>query len=143
MKDQIIIPGKGISPEKIFEIIDQIFDIERKVEMINEPNSIQRNINRLKESFGNIFTRSNEFDIGYIYENPLGESYDATRINVEANITGESTENLVITEVIKPIIRYKNLSIQDGPKINSVVRPGVVVVESKKNMEDKKNEWFN
>jgi|APSaa5957512622_1039677.scaffolds.fasta_scaffold302580_1 hypothetical protein len=140
MKDQIIIPGKGISPEKIFEIIDQIFDIERKVEMINEPNSIQRNINRLKESFGNIFTRSNEFDIGYIYENPLGESYDATRINVEANITGESTENLVITEVIKPIIRYKNLSIQDGPKINSVVRPGVVVVESKKNMEDKKNE---
>ena len=118
MKDQIIIPGKGISPEKIFEIIDQIFDIERKVEMINEPNSIQRNINRLKESFGNIFTRSNEFDIGYIYENPLGESYDATRINVEANITGESTENLVITEVIKPIIRYKNLSIQDGPKIN-------------------------
>jgi hypothetical protein len=44
---------------------------------------------------------------GLTIHNPLGETYDQTRLDCEANIAGESTENLVITEVIKPIIRLK------------------------------------
>jgi len=125
---------------KINEILDQIFDIERKLESVSEPNSIQRNINRLKDAFRNFYARANEFDVGCYYENPIGEPYDATRTNVEARIAGESSEDLEITEVIKPIIRRQYKSGEDRLPINIVIRPGVVVVESKKKMEEKNNE---
>ena len=110
-----------------FELLDQLFEIERKLENIEESNSISRNLNKMKDIFEtNLFSSSTSSEIGFTYHNPIGESYNETRLDLEASIAGNSTENLIIKEVIKPIIRYKS----GGSTL--IARKGVVVVESKK-----------
>lgn len=110
-----------------FELLDQLFEIERKLENIEESNSIARNLNKMKDIFEtNLFSSSTSSEIGFTYHNPIGESYNETRLDLEASIAGNSTENLIIKEVIKPIIRYKS----GGSTL--IARKGVVVVESKK-----------
>jgi hypothetical protein len=109
-------------PKAYIDLLDQVFEIEKKLESISEPNSIGRNVNRMKESFENLFA-----DGGLIYQNPLGEKYNETRTDLDANIAGTSADNLVVKEVIKPIIRLRANS-----GATTIVRKGVVVVESKK-----------
>jgi len=110
-----------------FELLDQLFEIERKLENIEESNSIARNLNKMKDIFEtNLFSSSTSSEIGFTYHNPIGESYNETRLDLEASIAGNSTEILIIKEVIKPIIRYKS----GGSTL--IARKGVVVVESKK-----------
>jgi hypothetical protein len=110
-----------------FELLDQLFEIERKLENIEESNSISRNLNKMKDIFEtNLFSSSTSSEIGFTYHNPIGESYNETRLDLEASIAGNSTENLIIKEVIKPIIRYKS----GGSTL--IARKGVVIVESKK-----------
>jgi hypothetical protein len=113
--------------QKLYEtLIDQVFEIEKKVEQLKEPHSISRNINRLKEIFENINSYiSNTESGGYTYHNPIGEYFSDTRTDCEASIAGQHTESLVITEVIKPIIHFR----KGG--INMIVRKGVVIAESK------------
>jgi hypothetical protein len=108
------------------DILNQIFEIEKKAGQIQESNSIARNINRLREIFDNELPNPLGTGIGLIYVNPLGEDYNETRTDCEANIAGVSTENLKITEVIKPIIYYR-----DGGR-KGIVQKGVVVVEEAK-----------
>lgn len=109
-----------------FELLDQLFEIERKLENIEESNSIVRNLNKMKDIFEtNLFSSSSSPDIGLTYHNPIGESYNETRLDLEASIAGDSAENLEIKEVIKPIIRYKS----GGSTL--IARKGVVIVESK------------
>jgi hypothetical protein len=102
------------------DLLDQIFEIERKV--INSEDSIgfERNINRIKDLMLNI-----EVDKGLYYQDPLGESFNETRTDVDARIVGESTNDLVIIEVIKPILRLR-----EG-QTTVVIRKGVVIVETK------------
>jgi hypothetical protein len=116
-------------PKAYIDLLDQVFEIEKKLENINEPNSLYRNVNRIKEIFENLMQ-----DGGLIYQNPLGEKFNETRTDLEASIAGSSADNLVVTEVIKPIIRLRTNS-----GVTTIVRKGVVVVESKntlKNNED-------
>lgn len=115
-------------PKAYIDILDQIFEVERKVEAILEPNSLIRNINRLKEIFESISSSGTDAEAGLTYYNPIGEPYSDTRTDLEASIAGDSAENLFITEVIKPIIRYR----RGGS--NLIARKGVVVVESRKNI---------
>ena len=107
--------------KQIKEIINQIFEIEQKSSKL-EGHSIQRNINRLKELFESGLSDT----VSISYHNPIGEKYDETRTDCEASISGESTENLVVIEVIKPIIRIS----QNG--ITHIVQKGIVVAESQK-----------
>jgi len=120
MKEQVKIPKPYI------DLLDQIFEVERKAEAIQEANSVSRNINKMKEIFENIFSTATELEAGLTYHNPIGEPYNDTRTDLEASIAGDSAENLFITEVIKPIIRYR----RGGT--NLIARKGVVVVETKK-----------
>ncbi|MNP69551.1 hypothetical protein D3C76_1656630 [compost metagenome] len=60
-----------------------------------------------------------------IIEDPLGQPFKETRTDLEATIVGAGTENLVVTEVIKPVIRLVN-----GP-VSRIVQKGIVVVQSK------------
>ncbi len=108
----------------LIDIINQLFEIEKKASEIQENNSIQRNVNKLKDIILNNFIDLNGAEL--MYFNPIGESFVDTRTDCEASIAGTSIENLVITEVIKPIIRY-----QKGD-FNMIVQKAIVVVESKK-----------
>ncbi len=79
----------------------------------------------MKDVFESVFASASESNIGLSYHNPIGEKYSDTRTDLEASIAGSSSENLVITEVIKPIIRYRQGS------MTMIARKGIVVVESK------------
>lgn len=94
----------------LFEIINQLSQLEHKLKTQEE---YQRYFARCKQSLG---------EMGYTYYWPLDEKYSETRTDVEAHITGTETGNLVITQVIKPVI------VQD----NAIVQRGVVIVEGKK-----------
>ena len=84
--------------KQYLDIINQVFEIEKKAKLLQE-NSIQRNINKLKSIF--------EYELSLTYHSPIGESYNETRTDCEASIAGNSCENLIITEVVKPIIRIR------------------------------------
>lgn len=99
--------------KQIVNIINQVFEIERKL-AANSTSGIQRNIERIKAELG---------DIGYEYHNPLHEGWDETRTDCEANIAGAVRRKMVITEVIKPIVRYR----EEGGK--KLVQKAIVVVE--------------
>jgi hypothetical protein len=107
-------------------LLNQIFEIENKVERLTEANSIHRNVKKLKEFFeqGEL-TGGSQLKI----ENPIGEKYSDTRTDVEASISGASLDDLEIIDVIKPIIRLKinNKS--------SIFQKAIVIVESRKGNE--------
>lgn len=105
----------------LLDFLNQIFEIEKKLERIQESNSIGRNVNKIKELFE---TELYSQGSGLTYYNPIGEPYSETRTDCDASIAGESTENLVIIEVIKPIIRLK----QGG--FNQIVQKAVVIVQT-------------
>ncbi|MFI3189116.1 hypothetical protein BCS42_07140 [Crenothrix sp. D3] len=109
--------------EIFLDIINQIFEIERKVERLQESNSIQRNVDKLREILESQMTQLFP-DSGFVYENPIGQKYDETRTDCNASIAGEKTEDLVIIEVIKPIIRFKQNN------MTQIVQKAVVVVQS-------------
>jgi len=98
-----------ISMKTIIEIINQLTTIESK---IAGSEDVQRSFNRIKQALS---------EMGYSYSFPINEEYKDTRTDIDASIVGESTSNLVITKVIKPII------IQDS----KIIQRGVVIVESK------------
>lgn len=98
------------------QIINQVFEIQEK--MKGEPISekLERNFNRLHHLFE---------EEGYGLINPLGEKYSESRTDCEASIVGNQSKNLVITQVIKPVIYHT----QNGQR--TVVQKGIVIVESK------------
>ena len=60
-------------PKHLTFILNQLFEIENKVKNINEPNSIQRNIDRMKDYFETDALAEGQ---GLVYYNTLGESYN-------------------------------------------------------------------
>ena len=116
-------------PTKEFQVyldlVNQIFEIEKKANNIKEENSIQRNINRINSLLENGFFK----DDGLSYHNPLGEDYTDTRTDCEATIAGTEVENLEIIEVIRPIIFYAYK--EEEKIIKVIVQPAVVIVQSK------------
>lgn len=103
-------------PAQLLQIINQLFDLEKKVGRLTESHSMDRNLDRIRNTFN---------ELGLEIENPLGQPYDETRTDCEASIAGTGTDRLRITDVIKPIIRMR----QGGGSF--IVQKGVVIVESK------------
>ena len=99
--------------KQIVNIINQIFEIEKKL-AANTTSGLQRNIERIKAELG---------DMGYEFYNPLHEGWDETRTDCEANIAGTLRSRMVITEVIKPVVRQR----EEGGK--KIVQKAIVVVE--------------
>lgn len=104
-----------MSQSLIVNLINQLFDLEKKIEDENS-DKILRNIKRMRRYLE---------EAGWNYHNPIGENYDETRTDCDADIAGESSENLVITEVIKPIIFQKE------SMGNMIVQKGVVIAQAK------------
>lgn len=102
-------------PKWILSVMNNLSEIERKLAINGDAGNAKRNIERIKEAFEGekIF-----------YEDPMGQKFSETRTDLEAMITGEGTDNLVVIEVVKPIVRFgdKNFS--------KVVQKGIVVVAS-------------
>lgn len=101
--------------------LNQMFEIENKLKKLTEQNSIQRNIDRLKDYFE---TEALPEGQGLIYYNPIGEKFDETRTDCEATISGNGHDNLEIIEVIKPIIYIKY------GQSRMIAQKGIVIVQS-------------
>lgn len=105
-----------LSEKDQLTLLNQIFEIQKKIKDNSAERSINRNLQRMLTTFESI---------GYKIHNPLHESYDDTRLDCEARIAGETTKNLHISEVIKPIIY-----LTDNGK-NHILQKAVVIAETK------------
>jgi hypothetical protein len=94
------------------KIINQVFEMEKKVAAKPDLASLQRNIDRIKASLE---------ALQIAYHNPLGEKYSETRTDCEANIVGDLKGDLVIADVIKPVIFESAV----------IVQKAVVLVQNK------------
>ena len=103
--------------KQLIPIINQLFIMETKIgKGAEEMKGLQRNLDRIKRFLE---------EMGLSYHNPIGEFYDETRTDCEASISGDQTEDLKITEVIKPIIR------QEIHGLSTIVQRAVVIVEGR------------
>ena len=102
-------------PKYIFILINNLFEIQKKIESGDDNLNIGRNMTKIIEALE---------EQGLTFENPLGQKFNQTRADLEATISGEGTDNLIVVDVLKPIIRMGNTN-------NSVVvQKGIVIVET-------------
>lgn len=102
-----------VQPKSLFRLLNQIFELERKAARLADGENVLRQVRRMKELF--------EEDFHLTYEDPTGQPFSETRTDVEARLAGDSAENLVIVETLKPVIRFSH-----GPT-SSIVQKGIVV----------------
>ena len=122
-------------PKSILTILNQLYELEQKLKRQDDPANLSRNVDKMKDAFAEEGLPAwdaggGQDRVGLAYEDPMGQSFKETRTDLEATISGSGTENLVVVEVIKPIIRA---IFRDGTgEFSRVVQKGVVVVESRK-----------
>lgn len=122
-------------PKSILTAVNQLYELEQKLKRYGDPNNLLRNVTKMKDAFaeeglpmgdhGGAYVR-----IGLAYEDPMGQPFKETRTDLDATISGAGTENLVVVEVVKPIIRA--VLRDSAGEFARVVQKGVVIVESQK-----------
>jgi len=96
-------------------IINQLFEMQHKINDLGHAAGFERNFNRLFSLF--------ETD-GFIIQNPTGEMYTDARTDCEASIVGTSSAKMKIIKTLKPVIYKKeNGAVQ-------LVQKAVVLVEN-------------
>ena len=103
-------------PKWILNTLNNIYEIEKKLALHGDAGNATRNVDKMKDTFA---------ELGVFYEDPRGQEFRETRTDLDATISGNDTENLVVVEVIKPIIRAGEAA------FSKVVQKGIVVVESR------------
>ena len=111
---------------EIIALVNQIFEIEEKLKTIEQENSIKRNIRNMKEYLEEKLFQ----DLEITFHNPINETYNETRTDCDMleNLS-KSFDNLVITQVIRPIIRVKQNNVM------RIVQRAKVVVQDKNTIE--------
>ena len=79
-------------------IINQVFEIQTKLNDLTDTTPFERNLNRLFAIFE---------EEGYVVKNPMQEPYQESRTDCEASIVGNINAKMKITKVLKPIIYQK------------------------------------
>lgn len=96
----------------LIDIANQLHALEKRAEKDTQSGpAYNRHVQRIRQALTNL---------GVTYYSPDGEKYTETRTDVEASLLGEASGNLIITQVIKPIV------VQAG----HIVQPGIVIVEN-------------
>ena len=108
-------------PKWALLLLNNVYEIERKLSLHGDPGNAKRNIEKIKDALfaRDCFTRTHSV-----------KRSRKRGTDLEATISGESVENLVVVEVIKPIIRW------GGQELSRVVQKGIVVVQA--STEEKK-----
>jgi hypothetical protein len=115
-------------PKCILTVLNQLYEMEQKLKKQGDPGNVIRNVGKIKDTFcDDGIPDAGGGRVRLAYEDPLGQTFKETRTDLEATIAGSGTEDLIVVEVIKPIIRA---IVMDG--VFKVVQKGVVIVESRK-----------
>jgi len=101
--------------EFIVQIINQVAELNQKLIQEELGPKFERNLNRLFSIFE---------EQGYICSIPLGEKYNDARTDCTANVVGNEGKNMIITQVIKPIVYHKS----NGTI--TLLQKGIVMVEN-------------
>jgi len=122
-------------PKSILTALNQLYELEQKIKKHGDPNSFLRNVNKMKDAFAEEGLQMGDVGggqqpIGLVCEDPMGQPFKETRTDLDATISGAGTDNLVVVEVIKPIIRA--VFRDSAGEFARVVQKGVVIVESQK-----------
>lgn len=112
-------------PQQYLDLVNQIFEVEKKVALLQEDNSLHRNIAKMRGLLEHEIFNDGRGGIGLSYHNPLGEPYSDSRTDCEASIAGAGATNLVIVEVIKPIIFFTH---SDGGNLHKIIVQKAVVI---------------
>lgn len=107
-------PGPEL-PKWVQQVLNNLYELEAKLGRSGDPGNAMRNVTKMKEALATE---------GVFYEDPFGQPFDETRVDLEATISGSGTENLRVVEVIKPIIRLGESS------YSRVMQKGIVVVQA-------------
>jgi hypothetical protein len=103
-----------ITEEMLIKVINQVHEINKRSRR-DQLVAIERSCERIKTMLA---------DEGIIVHDPIGEKYDSSRTDCEANIiSNDILKGLTITDVIKPVI-YSGKS---GKR--EIVQRGLVIVE--------------
>lgn len=105
-------------PKWALGVLNNLAEMERKLSINGDPSNLKRNIEKMKDAL--------ESEIKLFYEDPMGQSFNETRSDLDASISGVGTNDLVVVEVLKPVIRYGARE-----EYSRVVQKGIVVVQSK------------
>lgn len=103
-------------PKFLIALINSIFELEKKLKMAGQGDSYSRNIEKIRDILA---------DNKLFYEDPLGEPFHETRVDLEATISGTKTDSLYVVEVIKPVVRFGDSD------FSKVIQKAIVVVQSK------------
>ncbi|RJP42525.1 MAG: hypothetical protein C4547_00330 [Phycisphaerales bacterium] len=103
-------------PRAWLTALNQVYELEQRLAKQGDSCNLQRNVEKLKDAFE---------EMGLVYEDPMGQRVTETRTDLEVSIAGSGTENLVVVEVIKPIIRFVDRRM---PGFSKVVQRGIAVV---------------
>lgn len=122
-------------PKCILVMLNQLYELERKIKKNGDPANLLRNINKMKESlaedgFPSIDAGGVPCVVGLAYEDPMGQTVNETRIDLDVSISGSCTNNLVVVEVTKPIVHA--ITSDSMGKHYKVIQKGIVVAESQK-----------
>jgi hypothetical protein len=106
-------------PKSALKCMNQLYFLKTKAKKNNFYHLVEREVENMESNFA---------EHGFVIHDPIGEKCPETRTDVEVNIAGSNTEDLVIVEVIKPIIRH---SASDNELSRStVIQKGTVVAEN-------------
>ena len=92
-----------------------VFELEKKLTDNNSPG-LKRTVQRMRDVLD---------EAGILILNPMGEPYQETRTDLEANIVAPAKGVLYIVDVIKPVLYTQD---QQG---KALLQKGVVIVGSK------------
>lgn len=124
-------------PKSITIILNQLYELEQKIKKHGDPANLGRNITKMKDALAEAGFPSDygggQYTVGMAYEDPMGQPFNETRTDLEVNISGSRTEDLVVVDVIKPIIRA--ILTNSTGKFYQLVQRGIVTVESRKDTE--------
>ena len=114
----------NFSVSKVYlDLANQIFELNRKLEKLPSNQGAKRHL----DNIANFLQDGLLSQGGLFLENPLGTKYNETRTDCECvGIAGEDSGKLVISEVVKPLIRFKY------QQYNQIVQRAVVVVTDEK-----------
>jgi hypothetical protein len=121
-------------PKSIYTVLNQLYQIEQKLAKLEDCDSLRRNIEKMKDAFAEegipiYATAGSPSTVSLTYENPMGQRFNDTRTDLDATIAGRGTDNLVVVEVIRPIIRATMKGGEAGS--SRIVQNGIVIVESR------------
>lgn len=101
---------------QLIKVLNQVFELEKRIKNNPDRQRLERNINRINDSF---------MEMGYFYHNPLHEKYNETRLDCMADVTGVGDKDMIISDVIKPIVFRK-----EGENTH-IIQKAVVIVSDK------------